>query len=124
MTHLLIILLPMLFIGYAGYLVWGLIREALAPRFEYVRFRDGILTLKKISILKEEEIQIKPGANWESLSPKELASGADKIDWYLFPDGFQLKSKSPEMAAVSRCLRMASNTKLLQAELGSEVPSG
>ncbi len=124
MMRLLVLLLPAGFFMLAGYFVWKGIKQAATAfakvEFVYVRFRDGVLVLKKQSRFGEEEVQFTPTQEFSDLAPKQLAAHASGASWFTFPDGFTVNKGSREAVAIERCLRYAHNTGLLAAELSTE----
>lgn len=121
---LLTILVPAALVGLAGYFIWKGIKEAASAlsrvEFVYVRFRDGVLVLRKKTRFGEEEVQFTPTQEFQDLAPKQLAAHAGGASWFTFPDGFAVDKNSEEAQAIERCLRYAHNTGLLQAEAATE----
>jgi hypothetical protein len=121
---LLVILVPGALILAAAYYIAKGMRAALRAwnkvEFVYVRFRDGILVLKKTSRFGEEEIQYKTGQAWNDLGPKQLAAHTTGINWFHFPGGQPVEVATEEEVAIQRCLRFADNTGLLAAEQATE----
>jgi hypothetical protein len=121
---LLVYLLPVGLALAAGYLLWKGIAQALGKlrqvEYVYVRYRDGVLTLKKEGTVSEEEVNFKPGGTWQDLGPKQLAAHCGGVNWYFYPSGHLVEIGSDEEAAISRCLRFADNTGLLEAEISTE----
>ena len=118
------LLIPGLFVFAAGYFIWKGVKQAIRAfqkvEFVYVRFRDGVLVLKRQSRFGEEEIQFKAGQAWDDLAPKQLAASTTGINWFHFPGGHPVTVASEEEEAIQRCLRFADNTGLLQAEVTTE----
>ena len=118
------LLLPAGFLLVAGYFICKSIAEGIRAfskvEFVYVRFRDGVLVLKKQSRFGEEEVQFTPTQEFSDLAPKQLAAHASGASWFTFPDGFTVDRSSKEAVAIERCLRFAHNTGLLQAEAATE----
>jgi len=121
---LLTLLIPGALVLAAGYFVLKGVRELISSfnkvEFIYVRFRDGVLVLKKQSRFGEEEVQFTPTQEFSDLQPKQLAAHASGASWFTFPDGHDVIRDSKEAVAIERCLRYAHNTGLLQAEAATE----
>jgi hypothetical protein len=124
MIRILTLLIPAGLIMLAGYFLWTWLKQGVAAltsiEYFYVRYRDGILTLKKESRGSEEEVQFVPGESWRDLTPRQLAASVGNVDWYLYPSGHEVDAASEEEEAIHRCLRFANNTGLLEAEILTE----
>ena len=118
--RLLVILAP-LFLGLlAIYFIGRGLMGVSQAKFEYVRFRNGILTLRKQGLFSGEDVNFKPGGDWQDLQPAQLATHAGGIDWYQYPSGHPVSTRGDERQAIERCLLFAHNTKLLEAEMVTE----
>ncbi len=121
---LLTVVVPSALVGVAGYFFYTGVRNAIGAfkkvEFVYVRFRDGVLVLKKTSRFGEEEVQFSPTQEFQDLAPKQLAAHASGASWFTFPEGHTVDQGSEEAAAIERCLRFAHNTGLLRAEALTE----
>lgn len=121
---LLTLVIPGALVALAGYFVWRGVSQAIGAfskvEFVYVRFRDGVLVLKKKSRFGEEEVRFAPSSEFSDLQPKQLAAHASGASWFTFPEGHTVDKNSEEAQAIERCLRFAHNTGLLQAEAATE----
>ena len=117
------LLVPVFIAGFlflAGYYLFQGLKALNKVEFVYVRFRDGVLVLKRKGRFGEEEISFKPHALADTSQPKLLAANAGSVEWFSYPDGHPISANSEEGQAIVRCLRFAENTGLLQAELVTE----
>ena len=108
----------MFLIGYSIYLAFTAITEV---KYDYVRFRDGVLTLVRQSAFSEPaEVHFKPEGSIEELSAEHVAQFGTRLKWYTHPGGELLTNDDPELAAIGQALRYAQNTGLLDAEKATE----
>ena len=114
------LLIPLLASGLLIAGLWFLYRAFTQVDFAYIRFRNGVLTLQRKGVWVTDEVEFKPGAEFDSLDSTQLVSLADRLDWYEFPSGHLIEAGSPEHEGITRALRFAHNTKLLAAELSTE----
>ncbi len=117
----LVFLIPVALLAGIAWLARELLQMLAKVEFAFVRYRDGILVLERKTRLTTEEVQFSPTETFRDLGPKQLAEHSGGATWYTWPEGFEVGKKSTEAKAIERCLRMAGNTGLLEAERDTDV---
>ncbi len=128
---LLTLVIPGALVGLAAYFLWkGLKQMVIAfskVEFIYVRFRDGVLVLRRQTRFGQKEVEFATNDRFmtneprEDLTPTQLTPSSATLSWYHFPSGHPVTADSEEEEAIARCLRYAENTGLLAAEVNTDI---
>lgn len=126
---LLTLVIPGALIFLAGYFICRGLKQAIVAfskvEFIYVRFRDGVLVLKRQTRFGGEEIRFATGQAFlteqarEDSAPELLVASTTEylqLNWFHYPSGHPVTADSEEEGAIARCLRFADATGLLAAE--------
>lgn len=115
MFRILIPVLELLVLSGAVISASSFISSLTSSTYEYVRFRERVLTLRRKGLIRTEEVSFVSSSSFEG------PPGSDDEKLYTFPGGTEIPKGSHLHNEIQRCLRFAINTNLLQTELETEV---